>query len=258
MTKKQPGVSRLRLDALAQQHYPHLSRQQVQGYIVRGDVLVDGIPVTKAGFAVPVGADIVLRGESLPFVSRGGLKLVYAFEMEWLKVEGCCCADVGASTGGFTDCLLQQGALRVHAIDVGHGQLHDKIRHDPRVVVYEKTNVRSVAHLPEPISVVVVDVSFISLRTVLPVVKNWLATDGSIVALFKPQFEAGKKLAHHYRGVISDESVRQQLLDDFFAWLPTENLVLLNMATSPITGPKGNVEYLMHLAPDRISSCQPE
>ncbi|MEI6221664.1 MAG: TlyA family RNA methyltransferase [bacterium] len=234
-----------RLDLILQTRFPQFSRQQIQGLIMQGKVLVEGEVVTKSGFSIKEESVIELLQDELPFVSRGGLKLEKAFTLGWLDAAGKICADVGASTGGFTDCLLQHGAKTIYAIDVGYGQLDQKLRNNPDVVVMEKTNARNVVELLEKIDIVTIDASFISLRLLFPVLRNWLQPDGVVVALFKPQFEAGKELAAKNKGVIKKETDRLRLLDEFKHWLGENNFTLVNEAESPIRGPKGNVEYLL-------------
>ncbi|MFN2302746.1 MAG: TlyA family RNA methyltransferase, partial [Anaerolineales bacterium] len=203
--------------------------------------------IHKSSTQVPQNARIeVLHGPK--YVSRGGKKLEAAFNAFDVNVTGSVCADVGASTGGFTDCLLQHGAEKVYAIDVGYGLLHWKMRQDPRVVVMERTNARYLESLPEPIDFVTIDASFISLTLILPVVKDWFENlDGQVIALIKPQFEAGRKAAAVHAGVIKDDAVHKQVLMDTL----TESINLgyfpTGLIASPIKGPKGNVEFLVDL-----------
>jgi 23S rRNA (cytidine1920-2'-O)/16S rRNA (cytidine1409-2'-O)-methyltransferase len=179
------------------------------------------------------------------FVSRGGEKLVHALESLPIQVEGKICADVGASTGGFTDCLLQYGAAKVYAIDVGRGQLEWSLRQDDRVVVMERQNARHIEGLPDPIDLVTIDASFISLKLLLPVVKNWLAPGGQVIALVKPQFEAGKAEADRGRGVITDPAVHQRVLSEVLPFADAQGFSVRGLLRSPIMGPKGNVEFLL-------------
>ena len=183
---------------------------------------------------------------SLPYVSRAGAKLAHALDEFGVSPDGKVAADVGASTGGFTDCLLQRGAGRVYAIDVGYGQLDWGLRQDPRVVVMERTNARYVSRLPEPVSLVVIDVSFISLRLILPQVRLWLSGDGNVVALVKPQFEAGADRVGK-GGVVRDGSVHREILTDVVDWARGEGWRILGLTRSPIRGAKGNVEFLTAL-----------
>ena len=219
------------------------SRAVAQRLILAGEVRVDGEPAGKASQPVTAEARLeVLRPP--PFVSRGGDKLEAALEAFSLDVAGKVCADVGASTGGFTDCLVQRGAARVFAIDVGHGILHWKLRQDPRVVVMERTNVRFVPALGTPVDIVTIDVAFISLRLVLPVIADWLTTGGDVVALVKPQFEAGRKLVGK-GGVVRDPMVHRDVLEAIAAKMGQVDLGVQGVIRSPLRGPKGNVEFLM-------------
>jgi len=196
-----------RLDVLLVERGLADSRNQAQRLIMSGQVRLGDRVLDKPGMRVPISAEIVVQ-EKLPFVSRGGVKLQAALEAFAVPLAGIVAADVGASTGGFTDCLLQHGAARVYAIDVGRGQLAWKLRTDPRVIVMERTNVRYLAALPEPVDLVTIDVSFISLRLVLPVVMGWLKPRGQIIALVKPQFEAERRQVGK-RGVVRDKAVRR-------------------------------------------------
>jgi 23S rRNA (cytidine1920-2'-O)/16S rRNA (cytidine1409-2'-O)-methyltransferase len=223
-----------------------------------GQVRVAGQTALKPAAAVDTSAALTI--DSGPrFVSRGGEKLDAAFEAFGINVSGLICADVGASTGGFTDCLLQRGAAKVYAIDVGKGILHWKLRNDKRVVVMEETNARFVETLPEPIQLVTVDASFISLKIILPVVIKWLfplsSFDGGktkeersdIVALIKPQFEAGKKDVSRGDGVIRDSQIHRQVLLDVLGFAQSEGFQICGLIKSPLLGPKGNVEFLAWL-----------
>ena len=243
-----------------------------------GEALVDGRAVTKAGELVSVDAEVTLAAPpaELRYVSRGGLKLERALEAFALSPAGRVCLDVGASTGGFTDLLLRQGATRVYAVDVGHGQLAWSLRTDPRVVVMERVNIRHLAALPEAAECVVIDVSFISLRLVLPRVAALLAPDGWVVALVKPQFEAGRAEADRGRGVISDPAAHRRVLRELLAWLadwparateahdaseaatPLTPLTPLGLIVSPIAGRDGNHEYLLWLAPTTTGASHAE
>ncbi len=236
------------------------SRELAQRLIMAGEVLVDGRVVDRPATAVAEGAEIVLKARPR-FVSRGGEKLQAALEAFRLDVSGAVCADIGASTGGFTDCLLQAGATRVYAIDVGHGILDQRLRGDPRVVVMESTNARYVEALPEPVSLVTIDAAFISLKLLLPAARQWLAaappseTIGEdaprvvrehpgVVALIKPQFEAGEREVSKGRGVIRDPEVHERVLRDVFAFAEGDGWVVNGHIRSPLVGPKGNVEFL--------------
>lgn len=237
---------KIRLDQLLVARGLAESRQRAQAMILAGEVTVNGHPAQKPGMAVPQDAAVTVRA-GLPYVSRGGLKLAHALETFGLDVKGKVCLDVGASTGGFTDCLLQHGAARVYAVDVGYGQLDWRLRQDPRVVVLEKTNIRYLETLPESPNLAVVDVSFISLRLVLPVVWRLIAPGAQVVALVKPQFEVGKGQVGK-GGVVRDPAVRQAALEDLAAWAAAQGWQVQGRTTSPIKGPAGNVEFFLLLA----------
>jgi len=194
---------------------------------------------------VPVTANIQIA-ERMPYVGRGGLKLEAALQAFAVVVEGSVCADIGASTGGFTDCLLQHRACRVYAVDVGYGQLDWKLRQDTRVVVMERVNARFLTQLPELVNVVTADVSFISLKLILPHAQGWLHPDGQVIALIKPQFEAGRRQVHK-GGVVRDPAVHRAVLIDLLSWTPTVGLHAIGLIPSPLRGPAGNVEFLAHL-----------
>lgn len=222
------------------------TRTKAQALILAGQVVVGDQRVDKPGTRVPVDAELRLKGEVLPYVSRGGLKLKGAIDAFALDVRGAVCADIGASTGGFTDCLLQEGASRVHAIDVGRGQLHEKLRRDPRVISRERVNARHLTDedLPEPVQVVVIDVSFISLELVLPAVLPRLAPNGWLIALVKPQFEAGPANIDK-GGVVRDPVARQAAIDRIRAFVKAHGLEEHGVVDSPVPGPAGNVEALL-------------
>ncbi|MBE6984172.1 MAG: TlyA family RNA methyltransferase [Ruminococcaceae bacterium] len=225
------------------------SRSRAQALIMSGDVYVAGQKCDKAGTAVDVEAEIEVRGNSCPYVSRGGLKLEKALRDFGVDPTGFVCSDSGASTGGFTDCLLQKGAKKVFAIDVGYGQLAWSIRTDPRVVCMERTNIRYVTpeQLGEPLDLSVVDVSFISLKIVLPTIKNLLKPTGQILCLIKPQFEAGKDKVGK-KGVVRDASVHEEVLQNFLALSAQLGMSVRNLTFSPVKGPEGNIEFLGHLS----------
>ena len=231
-----------RLDLLLVQRGLTSSRQQAQRLIMAGEVTVGERKVDKPGTRVPVGADIALAA-SQPYASRGGTKLAAALDRFGVKVSGLTVADVGASTGGFTDCLLQRGASRVYAIDVGYGQLAWELRNDPRVVVMERTNARYLDQLPEKVGLATIDVSFISLRLIIPPVVGWLAPGGRVLALIKPQFEAGRGQVGK-GGVVRDPALHRQVLEDILDWAGCQHLGLRGLVRSPLTGPAGNVEFL--------------
>ena len=223
------------------------SRAQAQRLVMAGQVRVDGQLVLKPSSTVPPDAKIQIeRGPR--YVSRGGEKLEAALDTFALDVSGKICADLGASTGGFTDCLLQHGAAKVYAIDVGKGILHWKLRQDPRVVVMEDTNARYVLELPEPVQIITVDASFISLKVLLPVLRGWFPPrGGEMVALIKPQFEAGRKETARGEGVIRDPSVHYQVLMDVLNSAKQEGYEVRGLVRSPLLGPKGNVEFLAYM-----------
>ncbi len=235
-------MTKERIDVVIAQRGLTESRNKAQRLIRAGEVRVDGQLVDKPSTQVSEDADITLKSKP-PFVSRGGKKLAAALERFDLDVTGAVAADVGASTGGFTDCLLQNGARRVYAIDAGYGQLHWKLRNDPRVVVMERTNARYLDELPEPIDLATVDVSFISLDLILPNVVTWLKPDGEAVALIKPQFEAGPQNVEK-GGVVRDPAVHRQVLEDVLASAAELGLELHGLFPSPVHGPAGNVEFL--------------
>ena len=243
---------KVRLDKLIWERGLVESRSKAQGVILAGEVLVDGVRVDKPGTAVSPEAVIEVK-TPLPYVSRGGLKLAGALaafgvvaDGEPGAASGRVCADVGACTGGFTDVLLQNGAARVYAIDVGYGQLDWKLRQDARVVVMERTNARYLESLPEPVSFVCIDVSFISLKLILPAVQKWLAADGDIIALVKPQFEAGPAQVGK-GGIVRDTAVHQAVLLDLLAWVGSHGLAACGLMRSSVTGSDGNVEFLLWL-----------
>ena len=244
-----------RLDVLLVQRGLSSSRERAKADIMSGLVYVAGQRVDKAGTSVPEDAEIELRGSSLAFVSRGGLKLEKALDTFGVTPNGKICVDCGASTGGFTDCMLKRGAEKVYAIDVGYGQLAWSLRSDERVVVMERTNIRYVTHeqVPDEIQLAVIDVSFISLRIVLPAVKALLAPNGEIVCLIKPQFEAGKEKVGK-KGVVRDISVHKEVLRDFVANAEALGFGVKGITFSPIKGPEGNIEYLGWLQQDGVSN----
>ena len=240
-----------RLDVLLVEQGHADTRTKAQAIIMSGLVYVNGQKADKPGVSYEETVGIEVRGASCPYVSRGGLKLEKALRDFGVNPKGYVCSDSGASTGGFTDCLLQQGAQKVFAIDVGYGQLDYKIRNDPRVVVMERTNVRHVTqeHLGEPLDLSVVDVSFISLKIVLPVIKTFLKPTGQVLCLIKPQFEAGKEKVGK-KGVVRDPAVHQEVLDNFVALTQEIGFKILGLTFSPVKGPEGNIEFLSHLTLD--------
>ncbi len=237
-----------RLDVLLVQRGLASSREKAKAVIMAGSVFVAGQREDKAGTMIDEKAEITVKGNQLKYVSRGGLKLEKAMSHFDVTPDQKICMDVGASTGGFTDCMLQNGAVKVYSVDVGHGQLDWKLRNDPRVVCMEKTNIRYVVleDIKEPVQFVSIDVSFISLTKVLLPVRNLMTDDGEIVCLIKPQFEAGREKVGK-KGVVRDPSVHEEVIEkviDFAAgiWMQSVNLEF-----SPIKGPEGNIEYLLHL-----------
>ncbi len=222
------------------------SRSLAQRLIMAGQVRANGQVVPKPASKVDIAAKLTIdRGPR--FVSRGGNKLEAAFEAFPIDVAGLVCADVGASTGGFTDCLLQHGAAKVFAIDVGHGVLHWKMRKDPRVVVMEKSNARYIDSLLEPVEFVTIDASFISLKTLLPVVKGW-SDSSQIIVLIKPQFEAGRREVARGKGVVRDPEIHRRVLIDLLLFVENMKFGLHGLIQSPVKGPKGNTEFLAWLS----------
>ena len=249
-----------RLDVLLVERGLAETRTKAQAVIMSGLVYVAGQKADKPGMSFEENAEIEVRGATCPYVSRGGLKLEKALRDFGVDPTGYVCSDSGASTGGFTDCLLQQGASKVFAIDVGYGQLDWKIRSDPRVVVMERTNVRYVTReqLGEPLDLSVVDVSFISLRIVLPVIKTFLKEQsGQVLCLIKPQFEAGKDKVGK-KGVVRDPAVHKEVLDDFVALTKEIGFKILGLTFSPVKGPEGNIEFLAHLTLADVEGLDPD
>jgi 23S rRNA (cytidine1920-2'-O)/16S rRNA (cytidine1409-2'-O)-methyltransferase len=245
-------MSKIRLDLLLVERGMAESRAAAQRLIMAGQVRVKGQVSLKP--SILVTADSVLTIDQGPkYVSRGGEKLAKALEQFGIDVNGLVCADVGASTGGFTDCLLQHGARQVYAIDVGSGILHWKLRQDRRVIVMEDTNARFIEKLPSAIDLVTVDASFISLKILLPVVQGWLKSDdntpaGQVIALIKPQFEAGRQEVARGQGVIRDPVIHQRVLLDILAFAQSIGYSVCGLTRSPILGPKGNAEFLTWLS----------
>jgi 23S rRNA (cytidine1920-2'-O)/16S rRNA (cytidine1409-2'-O)-methyltransferase len=234
-----------RIDILLVERGLAESRTSAQRLVMAGQVRVDDQIVIKSSKRVARNADISV--ELGPrFVSRGGEKLLAALEAFKITVQDAICADVGASTGGFTDCLLQNGAAKVYAIDVGQGQLHWRLRNDPRVIIMERQNARYLERLAEPVNLVTIDVSFISLRLIFPSVMKWLTKDGQIIALIKPQFEAGRE-AIGRGGVVRDRHIHRQVVEDTIGIAKKQGLFPGGVIRSPVTGPKGNIEFLLWL-----------
>lgn len=241
-----------RLDVLLVEKGLAPSREKAKAIIMAGIVYVDGNKEDKAGTTFPVNAVIEIKGKTLPYVSRGGLKLEKAMQKFPITLSGKVCMDVGSSTGGFTDCMLQNGATKVYAIDVGHGQLAWKLRNDERVVCMEKTNIRYV--VPEDIDELAafssIDVSFISLTKVLLPVKNLLTEDGQVVCLIKPQFEAGREKVGK-KGVVRDRAVHEEVIRMVMDYASSIDFYPLALDFSPVKGPEGNIEYLLFLSKNK-------
>jgi 23S rRNA (cytidine1920-2'-O)/16S rRNA (cytidine1409-2'-O)-methyltransferase len=238
---------KLRLDRLLVERGLVESRERGQALIIAGQVLVNGQKQDKSGALVPEEAEVRILGEVLPYVSRGGLKLEAALREFKVSVEGKIALDVGASTGGFTDCLLQRGCNKVYAVDVGYGQMAWKIRQDPRVVVIERTNIRVMepSLIAEPVDIVVIDASFISLEKVIPSIMQFLRPGSGLIALIKPQFEAGKGQVGK-GGIVRDEGLRIEVVEKIKAFIQETGLTVIGVIQSPITGQDGNVEFLIY------------
>jgi len=245
-SKQSGAINKMRIDTLLTARGLAESPGKALRLLMAGEVMVEQRRVDKPGTRVPVDAEIALR-QKPPFVSRGGLKLEAALNGFELDVQGIVALDVGASTGGFTDCLLQRGASKVYALDVGYGQLAWKLRQDPRVVVMDRTNIRYVKNLPELVDLAVIDASFISLELVLPAVIRLLKPDAQVVALVKPQFEAGRKQVGK-GGVIRDPAIHRQVLLRVCGLAKVRGLVIMGMMPSPLRGPAGNVEFLVRMS----------
>ncbi len=237
-----------RLDVLMVKRALASSREKAKAIIMSGNVYVDGQKEDKAGSMFPEEAEIVVRGNTLKYVSRGGLKLEKAMSHFDITLEGKVCMDVGSSTGGFTDCMLQNGAVKVYSVDVGHGQLDWKLRQDPRVVCMEKTNIRYVTpdQIAERPDFASIDVSFISLTKVLLPVRELLSENGQVVCLIKPQFEAGREKVGK-KGVVRDKAVHLEVIEKVIAYAGSIWYEVKNLEFSPIKGPEGNIEYLLHI-----------
>lgn len=236
-------MSKIRLDARLAREYPHYSRTQLQSFILQGKVLVNGRPETKAGTGVIDDDEVLITAEPPRYVCRGGLKLEGALMTFGVDVSGLTVLDAGISTGGFTDCLLQHGAGKVYGIDVGYGQVHEKIRTDPRVTVIERTNLRHYEHLGDPIDLITLDLSFISLVKVMDVVGSLLPVGGRLITLIKPQFEAEKGQVPK-GGVIKDDTLRLAIVERVVAEIVSFGFEHKGLMVSPITGGEGNIEYL--------------
>lgn len=241
-------AEKIRLDTYVFEKGFAESREKAKAYIMAGLVYVNGVKSLKAGLFVKDDDNIEVRGDKLPFVSRGGLKLQKAFEIFNFGVDGAVCLDVGASTGGFTDCMLQHNAKKVYSIDVGYGQLSWKLRTDERVVNLERTNFRYVTEkeIPELADFASVDVSFISLEKILPVLRERLKDSGDAVCLIKPQFEAGRENVGK-KGVVRDPQIHREVIEKVFAFTLEFGFQIMGLDYSPVKGPEGNIEYLMFI-----------
>jgi len=242
-------MAKMRLDVLLTQRGLADSRQKAQAIIMSGQVYVDGQKQTKAGAPVTQDVQIEVRGKTLAYVSRGGLKLEKAMKCWPIDLKDAVCGDIGASTGGFTDCMLQNGAQKVYAVDVGYNQLDWKLRNDPRVVCMERTNARYLTPeiIPQPLDFASVDVSFISLNLILPALRMLMKPEGHVVCLVKPQFEAGREKVGK-KGVVRDPAVHLEVLEHFLGHVRDAGFHLLDVDFSPIKGPEGNIEYLGYLS----------
>ena len=252
-------MKKVRLDQLLVDKGLAASRERAKITIMEGCVFVDGQRIDKPGTAVEPEKQIEVRGEALPYVSRGGKKLEKALKVFPVDPAGRLCIDCGASTGGFTDVLLQNGAKKVYAVDVGYGQLAWKLRTDERVVNMERTNLRHVTpeQIPETLDLAVMDVSFISIRLVLPAVRELLRPDGEVICLIKPQFEAGRENVGK-KGVVRDPEVHLSVLESFLDFFPEAGFTLMGLDYSPIRGPEGNIEYLAWLKKGAHDAPKPD
>lgn len=252
-------MSKIRLDQYLCQNGLVQSRERAKALIMSGIVFVDEQKVDKAGEMISPDAKVEVRGHDIGYVSRGGLKLEKAMQVFPMRPDGKVCMDIGASTGGFTDCMLQNGAVKVYAVDVGHGQLDWKLRNDPRVVCMEKTNIRYVTpeDIADKINFSSIDVSFISLTKVLGPVKALLADDGQIVCLIKPQFEAGREKVGK-KGVVREKNTHLEVIEKVIEFAVSIGFEILNLEYSPIKGPEGNIEYLLYLQNHTDGQAYPE
>ncbi len=237
-----------RLDTLTVERGLAPSRERAKALIMAGRIMVDGVPLSKPGVPVHASVKLTRKGDNLPFVSRGGLKLQAALETFRPPVKGAVCLDIGASTGGFTDCLLQYGARRVYAVDVGYGQLAWKLRQDERVIAMERTNARHLkpGDFSEPIDIATIDAAFISLKLVVPAIHPCLKPGASMIALIKPQFEVGKGQVGK-GGVVRDARLHDRVIDDLSRFFRARRIDILGLCPSPLLGPKGNREFLVYL-----------
>lgn len=243
-----------RLDVILVQRGLSESRDKAKRTIMAGLVTVDGCVEDKAGQKFDIDAEIEVKGKLCPYVSRGGLKLEKAIEVFGINPEGCTCVDMGASTGGFTDCMLQNGAVKVYSVDVGYGQLDYRLRVDPRVVCMEKTNIRymDTSLIKDPISLISIDVSFISVKHMLPVAAKLLDGDGTVLCLVKPQFEAGREQVGK-NGIVRDPDVHKQVIRLVISYGNENGFTPAGLTFSPVKGTKGNIEYLLYLKAGELS-----
>lgn len=248
---------KIRLDSAVFERGLAPSREKAKALIMAGLVYVNGIKALKAGDEIKPTDSLEVRGNDNPYVSRGGLKLAKAMKSFPIILENCICMDIGASTGGFTDCMLQNGAKKIYSIDVGHGQLAWKLRTDERVINLEKTNFRYVTReqVPDEIDFASVDVSFISLKLILPVMRELLTADGKAVCLIKPQFEAGRENVGK-KGVVRDKAVHLSVAEEIVSFAVSSGFIVRGLDFSPIKGPEGNIEYLMFLEKSDTPSVQ--
>lgn len=249
-------MAKIRLDTLVFQKGLFDSREKTKAVIMSGAVFVSGNRAIKPGAMVDEDADVEVRGDTLQYVSRGGLKIEKALDEFGISPEGKICIDCGASTGGFTDCLLQRGAAKVYSVDVGYGQFDWRLRNDPRVVVMERTNVRHLraGDIPDKPEISVVDVSFISLKLILPAIRELLTPTGEVACLIKPQFEAGRSQVGK-KGVVRDAKVHAEVLNAFISYAEEAGFNVRGLTFSPVKGPEGNIEFLGHLVSPDIE-CQ--
>ena len=248
MSASDNKTTKKRLDILLTERGLASSREKAKAIIMSGIVFVDGEREDKAGSTFPEEVKIEVKGSTNPYVSRGGLKLAKAMESFGIKLDNLVCMDVGASTGGFTDCMLKNGAVKVYSVDVGHGQLDWGLRNDERVVVMEKTNIRYVTpdDIDDRLDFASIDVSFISLEKVLPPVRELLKDDGEVVCLIKPQFEAGPDKVGK-KGVVRDKKVHEEVVEHIIGFAGENGFTALALDYSPVKGPEGNIEYLLYL-----------
>lgn len=246
-----------RLDLILTERGLFSSREKAKASIMAGLIYVDGQRVDKPGTSVDTEAEITIKEDLCPYVSRGGLKLEKALELYGFSLKGAVTVDIGASTGGFTDCMLQKGASKVFAIDVGYGQLDWKLRNDPRVVNMEKTNIRylDIDSVDIPVDFISIDVSFISLKLVFPVASELLSEDGCLVCLVKPQFEAGRNQVGK-KGIVRDSAVHKEVIENVISYGYENGLYCHGLTYSPVTGTKGNIEYLLYMRKQPAESKQ--